>query len=78
MSKVVVKLNRDGVGQLLKGTETREMLEMYAHEIAERAGDGYNYEVKQMPTRTIASVYTENEKAFSDNLKNNTLLKVLH
>lgn len=67
-------LNRKGVGELLHSSEMQNALMSYGRQVADSAGDGY--EVKQMPTRAIA-VSAFSKKAQRDNLKNNTLLKVV-
>lgn len=70
-----VELNRQGVGQLLKSKELENRLKDIASEIARDCGSGYSYDTKMMPTRVIASVYTDTIDAMQDNYNSNTLLK---
>lgn len=77
MSKVKVVLNESGVRQLLKSHEMKVGLGDIAQNIAERAGDGYESDIKYMRTRVIASAYTATEEAMKDNQKNNTLKKAV-
>lgn len=72
MSKVEIKLNYAGVGELLKSKEMRKMLEERANGIANRVGEGC--EVYVAPTRAVAEVRLDNT---SENMDNNTLLKAL-
>lgn len=77
MSKVTVKLNTNGVRQLLKSSELRDGLLNTANNIAVRAGDGYECDVKYMNTRVISSVYTQSTQAYHDAINNNSLLKAV-
>lgn len=77
MSKKKIELNHEGVGALLHSAELAAALEGIASSAATRCGDGYSFDVKSMPTRVIASVFTENEDAAQDNLENNTILRNL-
>lgn len=79
MSKLKFKLNRAGVGKLLKSKETAEVCGDFANDIKNRCGDGY--EVSIHPggkTRANASVKAVTKKAKQDNLDNNTLEKALY
>lgn len=71
------ELNSSGVRALLKSSEMKEAVSEKAEEIAARCGDGYSTDVKYMTTRVIASVFTDSEEAYKDNLENNTLLKAV-
>lgn len=71
------ELNRAGVRQLLKSSEMAQVVGEYAETVASRCGVGYATDEKQMPTRVVASVYTESDEAIKDNSDNNTLLKAL-
>ena len=77
MSKIEIKLNYAGVGELLKSQEIADTVKEVAEQVAARAGDGYTTDVYQAGTRVIASVFTETEEAMKDNLENNTLLKAV-
>ena len=68
-------LDTKGVGELLKSAEMRQVIEEYANEVRNRAGDGYEMQTHFSEQRVIANVYTATEEAILDNLENNTLLK---
>ena len=69
------KLNRAGVGELLKGEAMQNVLISYADSVANAAGDGYDVYVG--PSRANVSVRTTTEEAYYDNLDNNTIEKAL-
>lgn len=77
MSKVKFKLNRGGVGELLKSSEAMAVVSSYANSICGRAGDGYEVTNMVGRTRVNASVAAVTKEARQDNLENNTLLKAL-
>jgi len=76
--KFKFKLNRDGVGQLLKSEEMQSILVDHATSILKSAGTGYAQDSYVGKTRVNASVYADSYKARKDNYKNNTLLKAVH
>lgn len=71
------KLNGTGVGQMLKSPEAMSICEQYAHEIQNRAGEGYEVTTVVGKYRARASVYAATVAARQDNYNNNTLLKSL-
>ena len=71
------ELDSDGVRQLLKSAEMRSVCQNHANRIAGRAGEGYEVDTYSGRTRVNASVYAATDKAYRDNLKNNTLLKAV-
>lgn len=75
MSSFKFELNKEGIAELMKGPEMQAVLIANAHEIKNRAGDGYDVHVG--PTRANVSVRTGTDKAAQDNLDNNTLLKAV-
>jgi hypothetical protein len=75
--KVKVVLNTKAVGSFLKGQEMSALLAGVTGRIQQTLGAEYETDVKQMGTRVISSVYTEDKKALKDNLENNTLLKAV-
>lgn len=77
MSKVKIELNSAGIQELLKSAEIQGYCEELAHEVAGRAGDGYEVDSMVGKTRANASVYAATKEAIKDNLENNTLLKAL-
>lgn len=77
MSEVRIVLERGGINALLHSAELERGLSELASGIAERCGDGYASDTKQMPSRVIASAYTDSARARRDNQKNNTILRSL-
>lgn len=77
MPTTKIILDRKGIDALLKSDEIRDYIAAQASGIQSRAGDGYETDTHMMPTRVIASVYTADRKAYSENLENNTLLKAV-
>lgn len=77
MSNLKIKLNSQGVRELLKSPEIAEACRAQAAAVAGRAGSGYDVEQRSYPERTGYVVSAETEEARRDNLKNNTLLKAL-
>lgn len=77
MSKLTVKLNSQGVRELLKSQEIADACREQADAVAGRAGEGYSVEQRDYPERTGYVVSAETDEARRDNLKNNTLLKAL-
>lgn len=77
MSKVRVKLNQAGVRELLKSGEIMGVCKDLANGVAARAGAGYEVNTHVGKNRVNAEVRAETYEAYRDNMKNNTLLKVL-
>ena len=77
MSKVKFKLNRAGVGQLLKSAEMQRVISEKASEISGRAGDGFEAETYVGRDRARAIVKAETREAYKECLYNNALLKAL-
>ena len=76
--KFEVELNSNGVMALLKSEEMEDGLRNIAEGIARRAGSsGYESNTLSGRKRATGRVFTNNKQALKDNLKNNTLLKVL-
>lgn len=76
MSKVKVKLNKQGVAALMKSSEMQQICVGYATRMQQLAGPGYEVETRNYPERSGAALYPGNMRAYNDNLKNNTLEKV--
>lgn len=74
---VKIELNTAGIGALLKGQEVKDMVSSMAGNVKNNAGQDYEVITKKMSTRQVGIVQTTTEKAFQDNLDNNTLLKAL-
>lgn len=78
MSNVRIKLNKKGVGKLLKCDDMQNALKGLADGIKERAGgDGYEVTTRVGKTRANASVAATEWKTIIDNNQNNTILKSL-
>lgn len=77
MSKVRIELNSAGIRELLLSDEVESLCESKANEVMARAGDGYEVTTYKGKNRANASVHVATDKAYRDNLKNNTLLKAL-
>ncbi len=77
-AKVVkFELNSAGVQELLKSAEMQSILEGKAKEKAGEAGEGYACSVHVGQKRAYANIYPDTKEAYQDNLKNNTLEKVI-
>lgn len=77
MSKLVFKLNRVGVAELMKSENMQGVLTEHAKTIMNRCGDGYEQDIYVGKNRANASVRAASYRARRDNLKNNTLLKAV-
>lgn len=77
MSKVVVKLNRAGVRELLRGEEMQQGLNGLAFSAQSRLGDGYGVQYFVGKNRAIAEVNATSPQAIRENSENNTILKAL-
>lgn len=71
------KLNRKGVGELLKSDEMQVILKEHATNIRSRCGDGYEQDERVGKNRANAMVYANTYQAKADNLRNNTILKAV-
>ena len=74
---VYVKLNKDGVSELLKSGEIAATVTQYAQAVASRAGDGYDYQVFVGNRRCYANVFPATAEAAKDHYKNNSLVKAI-
>lgn len=77
MSKFKFTLNRKGVSDLLKGQDMVDVLDFYGKEIQSKAGPGYKSDTYIGKTRANASIKAGDYRSYRDNLKNNTLLKLI-
>ena len=77
MSKKTFKLNRKGVGELMKSAAMQGVLTEYATGIRNRCGDGYTQDIYVGKNRANAMVSAETYQAKRDNLENNTILKAV-
>lgn len=72
-----VELNSAGVRALLRSPEMASICREHAARILASAGTGYEISEHTGVNRVNASVYPETKEARNDNLKNNTLLKLI-
>ena len=77
MAKVKIKLNRDGVRELLTAQEMMSICEQHANEALSRLGAGYTTSSRVGRNRVNAEVAAQTRKARAENAKNNTILKAL-
>ena len=77
MSKIRFKLNRKGVGELLKSKRMQKVLTAHAKSVRQRAGVGFEQDVHVGRNRANAMVWTETHEARKRNAEENTLLKSL-
>ena len=63
MSNVKIKLNKKGVGKLLKSKELADGLNSLAFAAQSRLGDGYEALYNTAPTRAVAEVRAESYAA---------------
>lgn len=74
---MVVKLNKLGVGELLRDSAILSVCEKQAEAVANRAGGDYSARKVSKSTRDLYEVYPATAEAVHENYKNNTLVKAL-
>ena len=74
MAKTYVKIDYNGIREVLKSDDTRAALNEYASTVMGRLPSGYEVE-ERTTDRAVTVVYAATGAAKADNLKNNTLLK---
>ena len=67
MNNVKVRLNKKGVGKLLKSKELADGLNRLAFAAQSRLGDGYEAVYYTAPTRAVAEVRAESYAARTEN-----------
>lgn len=77
MSKFKFTLNRKGVNELMKSPEMVYILDSHSQAIREKAGPGYVTSTYVGKTRANVSIKAGDHRSYRDNLKNNTLLKLI-
>ena len=77
MNNVKVRLNKKGVGKLLKSKELADGLNRLAFAAQSRLGDGYEAVYYTAPTRAVAEVRAESYAACKENADTNSILKAL-
>ena len=77
MSNVKIKLNKRGIGKLLKSKELANGLNNLAFAAQSRLGEGYEAVYYTAPTRAVAEVRAESYTARKENADTNSILKAL-
>jgi hypothetical protein len=80
MSNIKIKLNKKAISQqLLKGDETRALIQEYGNRAYGSISniEGYKVEDRTYPERIGVALFAEDYPAIADNLENNTLLKAV-
>lgn len=77
MSKVKVELNKTGVRELLQSSEVVAYLAKEANARAAGLPPGYSVNTYIGRNRANAEIRAETDEAWRDNLKNNTLARVI-
>lgn len=70
MAKIKIELNGKGVGDLLKSRDLEQVLQS----IAEQHAGGWQVDTKVMPTRVIASIYSEDPEQVSEELETHSIV----
>ena len=77
MSKVKIKLNREGVRQMLQSQEMLAICKEHAYAAQSKLGEGYEVTYRQGKNRVNAEIAAVSGKAVRENQKRNTKLKAL-
>ena len=82
MSSVRVELDYKGIHELLNSPEMHEVIGDFAKKARERAGSGYNYEVRDGSSpgskgRAKATIVTADYQAMKHEFDTNSLLKAI-
>lgn len=77
MGKVYIKLNEEGVRQMLISDEAENICREFAQRAADKLGDGYEVSTHEGKKRVNASIKAVTYKARKDAKQNNTLLKAV-
>lgn len=77
MASVQIKLNNEGIKELLKSPEVEAEVKKYADKAVASLGSGYESSSYVGKTRVNASVMAVDYKAKKENLENNTILKAV-
>lgn len=77
MAEIQFEPNSEVIGAMLRGEEMKALLSQIGQKIANNAGPGYGYSVRDTGQRAAVSVQTRTKAAAKDNEENNTLLKAM-
>lgn len=75
MSKII--LNRTGVKELLQSDDMMQVCKEHAYKAQSQLGDGYEVTYRKGKNRVNAEVAAVSDKARSENMKKNTILKAV-
>lgn len=75
--KLHIELNEAGVRELLQCPEIQAECMAHGQRMAGKAGNGYSADARIGRNRVVIRVKAETDNAIKDNLRNNTLLKVM-
>lgn len=78
MSKVVIKLDSDGIQALLKSSEVEDELENIGNSVMSRLSGNYTMDTQKGKYRSQTRIKTSDNSTFYRNLHNNEMLKALH
>lgn len=70
-------MNKNGIGELLKGAEMQALLKEKADAIVSRCNGNYETDTYVGKSRANSSIVTHDSATYHRNLKNNELLKAL-
>lgn len=77
MSDIKIELDSDGIKELLRSDEVRELCHSYARKAVEQLGEGYESDSFKGKGRPNASVIAVTGEAIAENEKSNTVLKAV-
>lgn len=79
MNKVEIVLNSAGINELLRRSDTAEMINSFGQEMTDKLGDGYINRTGfgALDGRAHAWVMAVSDKAKKENLEDNTILKAM-
>lgn len=75
--KIKIKLNRDGVRDLLRSKAMMDICTKHAKTAINRCGPGYEINTRTGRNRVNAEIFARTYQAKSDNRKNDTIRKAL-
>ena len=77
MNSVKIKLNPEGIRELLNSPEITAAVREAAEGVSGRAGSGYEVDVRAGKKRAVAEVRPVTKEAKNDTFESNALLKAL-
>lgn len=77
MSSIRIRLNRQGIVELMKSEDMKKICKAQADKVAAKCGAGYETDTYVGENRVNCSVYPKTAEAKRDNAENNILWKAL-